>query len=49
MKKHKQLKNKKKVCKNIFLTSSNKEGTVATDTDIVARKEKIYYSVGLNK
>lgn len=49
MKKQKQLKNKKKGCKNIFLTSSNKEGTVATDTEVVARKEKIYNSVGLNK
>lgn len=46
MKKQKQLKNKKKGCKSM---SSNKKSFVATDTDVVDRKEKMYYSVGLNK
>lgn len=49
MKKQKQLKNKKNGCKNMFLMSSTKKGSVATDTNVVARKEKIYFSVGLNK
>ena len=46
MKKQKQLKNKKKGRKNIFLTSSNKEGTVATDTDVVAARKKFTTQLG---
>ena len=46
MKKQKQLKNKKKGCKNMFLMSSTKKGSVATDTNVVARRKKFTSQLG---